>query len=268
MLAPAKSSDRPQAVKQHSDDARFLDRLRLLLTHGVGFTTLRFIAAALCPQFRMRYPVDWMADAEFNSYLRRVGESAPLKSIGAGRHWMIHQLLRLTEAVPGDTAECGVFRGATSYLIARFASRSVPPKTHHLFDSFEGLSIPDVKDGPLWRAGDFAADAGTVMGMLAQFSNVQAHAGWIPQRFDDVANLSFSFVHIDVDLHAPTRDSIEFFYPRLSPGAVLVCDDYGMGTCPGATEAVNTFLAGKPEKMIALTDGGGFFIKGTTTSLG
>jgi hypothetical protein len=104
------------------------------------------------------------------------------------------------------------------------------------------------------------------MKFLARFANVQVYRGWIPQRFGEVAARRFSFVHIDVDLYEPTRDSIEFFYPRLAPGAVLVCDDYGIVTCPGATKAIEDFLRDKPEKMLALTDGGGFFIKGVATS--
>ena len=114
--------------------SKMLDRLRLLLTHGIRFTMLRFIAAVLSPKFRMRYPAEWMADENFNGYLRLVGEAAPLKSIGASRHWMLYQLLRLTENVPGDTAECGVYRGAGSYLIAAFVERARGAKAHHLFN--------------------------------------------------------------------------------------------------------------------------------------
>jgi len=243
-----------------------LDRLRLLLTHGIRFTMLRFIAAALSPKFRMRYPAEWMADENFNAYLRLVGEAAPLKSIGASRHWMLYQLLRLTENVPGDTAECGVYRGAGSYLIAAFVERARGAKAHHLFDSFEGLSAPQGGDGPLWRQGDLSAAADSAMQLLARFSHVQCHPGWIPSRFPEVAGHSFSFVHIDVDLYEPTRDSIAFFYPRLAPGAVVLCDDFGMPTCPGATKAIEEFLRDKPEKMLFLPDSGGFFVKGVTTA--
>ena len=41
-----------------------------------------------------------------------------------------------------------------------------------------------------------------------------------------------------------------------------LCDDYGGTTCPEATEVIDGFLAGKPEKMISLDAGGGFLIKG------
>lgn len=73
-------------------------------------------------------------------------------------------------------------------------------------------------------------------------------------------------MHIDVDLHAPTRDSLAFFYDRMSPGGIIVCDDFGSSLCPGATKAVNDLLADKPEKMLSLCSGGGFFIRRTPTA--
>ena len=80
-----------------------------------------------------------------------------------------------------------------------------------------------------------------------------------------MAAKQFSFVHVDVDLEQPTRDSIEFFYDRLTIGAIFLCDDYACTTCPGATAVIDEYLKAKPEKMIRLPGGGGFFIKGTKT---
>ena len=33
---------------------------------------------------------------------------------------------------------------------------------------------------------------------LSAFENISIHKGWIPERFPDVANRRFAFVHIDV----------------------------------------------------------------------
>jgi hypothetical protein len=53
----------------------------------------------------------------------------------------------------------------------------------------------------------------------------------------------------------------------MSPGGIILCDDYGFTSCPGATKSIDEFLNDKPEKMISLADGGGFMIKGVQTSL-
>lgn len=240
------------------------NKIRFARNAGYRFTALRIIAAALCPEFHMRYnSLDWMADESFNRYLRFVEKPG---SINSGRRWMVYQLLRLTEDAPGDTAECGAYRGASSYLICSFIERSPPPKTHHVFDSFEGLSQPTALDGMNWYEHDLRVDVVDAQKILARFRNVKFYKGWIPERFPEIADRSFSFVHIDVDLYEPTRDSMAFFYSRLSEGGIILCDDYGTVTCPGATKAVDEFLRDKPEKMVALSDGGGFMIKGVHTS--
>lgn len=231
----------------------------------INFYVLVALGRLLVPRYRFKWPqLEWWRDVAFSRYLARYGE---LRKMNTDRRWMLYQLLRLTEAVPGDTAECGVFRGASSYLICKAnQSRTDFQRWHFIFDSFEGLSPPRHHDGSHWREGDFAVGADTVRRNLAEFQLVSLHPGWIPARFGDVADRRFSFVHVDVDLEQPTRDSIAFFYPRLEVGGILLCDDYGCTTCPGATLAVDDFLADKPEKMLSLCCGGGFLVKGCVTS--
>lgn len=226
---------------------------------GRRLSVLKSVADRLIPDYRLTWPqMDWWRDEGFNAYLDRFGER---RGFNTHRRWAMSQLLRLLGSVPGDSAECGVFEGASSWLIC--SAFQGTGRIHHLFDSFEGLSGPGAGDGDYWRAGDMAAGEDLVAENLRPFSDmIRFHKGWIPDRFDAVKDAAFAFVHVDVDLRQPTFDSIAFFYPRLSPGAILLCDDYGFTSCPGATEAVDSFLADKPEKMIALDAGGGFFIKG------
>jgi hypothetical protein len=111
-----------------------------------------------------------------------------------------------------------------------------------------------------------ACDLTTVRANLAEFRNVSLNKGWIPTIFRSVPTTSFAFVHIDVDLYEPTKDSIEFFYPLMNPGGVIVCDDYGFTTCPGATKAIEEYLSDKDEKMMSLASGGGFLLKKCRTA--
>lgn len=185
----------------------------------------------------------------------------------ADRKFVLWSMVRSTRDLPGDTAECGVLDGASSYLVCS-ARRDCGPFLHHAFDSFEGLSPPEAEDQPnspmafRWSSGDLAVSIEEAMDKLGRFDNIRYHKGWIPSRFDEVAQLRFSFVHVDVDLYQPTRDSIEFFYPRLVPGGILLCDDYGYHTCPGARKAFDDFVANVPERsVIHLPTGQGFIVK-------
>jgi O-methyltransferase len=228
------------------------------------FNVLRKAGRWILPRYRFKWPqVDWWEDEAFNEYLKRFDE---LDGMNTDRRWMTYQLTRLTAFVPGDTAECGVFQGAGSYLICRTnVQNTIYRRTHFLFDSFEGLSQPTILDGGHWKKGDLACGEDVVRENLSQFNNISFHKGWIPDRFLDVRDNRFAFVHIDVDLAQPTFDSMQFFYPRMNDGGIILCDDYGFNSCPGATKTVDDFLKDKPEKMLALCCGGGFMIKGLKT---
>lgn len=223
---------------------------------------LRGLSRTLIPNYRFFWPqMDWWADPWFNQYLERFGE---VDGFNTQRRWMVYQLLRICEAIEGDTAECGAYEGAGSYLIC--AMRGSMRKTHHVFDSFEGLSTPSKKDGVYWQPGAMARGEDIVSNNLRDFDNVVLYRGWIPERFGLVADRKFSFVHIDVDLYEPTKASLEFFYPRLALGGIILCDDYAFSTCPGATQACDEFTSGLAESFIALDCGGGFLIKGRETT--
>lgn len=206
----------------------------------------------LQPEYRT---LDWAGDAWFVNFLERFGLSG---NPHAGNRWNLYQFARSAAAIPGDTAECGVFQGAGSYLIC--SATSAPTRTHYAFDSFAGLSTPSKADGTYWRRGDLMSTIEVAQKHLQGF-NVSWHPGWIPDRFKDVKDVRFAFVHIDVDLEEPTRASLEFFYPRLNPGGILLCDDYGFEACAGVTRAMNEFFANTPERLVGLASGAGFIIK-------
>ncbi len=228
------------------------------------FEVMKHIANTIFPTYRFKWPqMDWWNNQDFTHYLKKFDEH---KGMNTDRRWVLSQLMRLTHNVAGDTAECGAYLGAGSYLICQFNTlHSNNERQHFIFDSFEGLSEPGTNDNHHWSKGDLSAPEEAVRKALADFPNITYLKGWIPSRFAEVENRKFSFIHIDVDLHEPTRECIAFFYPRMNPGGIILCDDYGFSSCPGATKAIDEFLENKPEKMISLCSGGGFMIKGCLT---
>jgi O-methyltransferase len=229
------------------------------------FEVMKRIGKWILPQYRFKWPqMAWWQDRQFNDYLKRFDE---IDGMNTDRRWMLYQLIRLVGEIPGDTSECGVYKGAGSYLICQFNREDKELfRTHFMFDSFEGISAPTKFDGSYWREGDLSCGMDVVKENLGEFENISIHKGWIPERFSDIEDKRFAFVHVDVDLYEPTRDSIHFFYPRMNQGGIILCDDYGFTSCPGATRAIDEFLADKPEKMISLSCGGGFLIKGIQTT--
>jgi O-methyltransferase len=216
------------------------------------------LTTAVYPKYKFsEFARLFLDDEEFIAYYRRFMDPGNWHSLD--RKYTLDQLLKLTLEIEGDAAECGVYRGASSYLICR----AIRPygKCNHLFDSFQGLSAPTEMDGAYWRAGALRATEVEVRDNLREFGNFAIHAGWIPSRFEEVTARRFSFVHIDVDLYEPTLDSVTFFYERLTPGAIMLFDDYGFRTCPGAKLAVDEFLRERPELTVMLPTGQAFIVK-------
>jgi predicted O-methyltransferase YrrM len=205
----------------------------------------------------------WLEDAEF----LEAWHAFPARDVPThDRKFVLYSLARSVAMLAGDTAECGVLAGASSHLMC--TAMAQPGRVHHVFDSFAGLSEPSAEDVPRsdhtfrWQKHDLALPLEAVQRNLARFPAIEYHAGWIPARFADVADARFAFVHVDVDLYQPTLDSLEFFYPRLVPGGILLCDDYGSTACPGARRAFDEMIADRPEKRVVhLPTGQGLIIK-------
>jgi len=182
------------------------------------------------------------------------------------RKFVLYHLSKACKHLEANTAECGVYKGASSYLILK-AMQNSKQRTHFVFDSFEGLSVPEKNDKPdnlysfHWKENDLSIAEEIVHKNLIEFQHVILLKGWIPTRFDEVKENKFCFVHIDVDLYQPTYDSFAFFYERTVKDGMIVCDDYGFESCPGARKAMDDFFKDKPEHIIHLSTGQSFVIK-------
>lgn len=223
------------------------------------FELLGKIARRLYPRYKLSdYGRMYLYDEAFIKRYERLMENDNYFSLD--RKYMLDQLMGLTAAVPGNTAECGVYQGASSrFICERTAGQE---RVHRICDSFEGLSSIESIDGRYWSQGKFANSEENVRRNLTDFDFVTFHKGWIPECFRGLEEDRFAFVHIDVDLYQPTLDSFRFFYPRMNRGGVMLCDDSGcILTCPGARKAVDEFFSDKPEPVIEVPTGQSFVIK-------
>lgn len=213
-------------------------------------------------------------DGEFTSLYLLAQEKTRMVSsdnlLRRQRHHTLVQLLRqgIRRGTQGNVAECGCWRGLSSYQIAAILKKNGFSEKFYIFDSFEGLSafgdedltgagLPDEET----RRKEFSCNEEIVKGNLGEFSFIELKKGWIPDRFTEVSDKQFSFVHIDVDLYQPIRDALLFFYPRVVPGGIIVLDDYGCLAFPGAKQAVDEFMAGKNDFFLHLPSGSAFIVK-------
>ena len=62
-------------------------------------------------------------------------------------------------------------------------------------------------------------------------------------------------------LAVSSAQTLRFFFERLQPGGLLVCDDYGSFLCPGARRAMDEYFADRPEPIVELPTQQAFVIK-------
>jgi O-methyltransferase len=192
----------------------------------------------------------WRSDPALRGLLGSVSSRTLVDPV---RLYMLLQLSRQCRTLEGDVAEIGVYKGGTARLLAdSFKSTG---KDIHLFDTFSGMPPTDASRD--WhRGGDFSDTSLQAVGdYLAGLEGVRLHQGLFPETAGPILNSMFCFVHIDVDIYRSVLDCCGFFYPRMVRSGVMVFDDYGFLTCPGARLAVDEFFAGKPESPCYLPTG-------------
>lgn len=212
-----------------------------------------------CPPNRYLTLARWL-DPEFQQRYEKIRSAT---GVTDDRCYMLEMFARHCAHLAGDFAECGVWRGGTAMLLADvLREERVSERRLHLFDTFQGMPKSANEDPSGHREGDFFTSLGEVKALLTPFANVVFHPGEIPDTFDPVADRQFALIHVDVDLYKSTRDCLEFFYPRLVPGGILVCDDYGFPLYEkSARLAVDEFFKDKLENAISLRSGQCFCIK-------
>lgn len=161
--------------------------------------------------------------------------------------FVIHSIARAQTKVPGDFAEVGVFTGGS----ARMICEAKGDKHLRLFDTFAGLPEGREIDGAGMRPGMYACSQAAVARHLDRFPNISYYPGIFPDSVhgnEEVENARFALAHFDVDLYEGTLGCLEFFYPRMNPGGVLMTHDYSV--LAGVKQAFDEFFADKPEGPI------------------
>ena len=222
-------------------------------------------------RFRYHEQVTWWRDRSWAAPYRRFLQGDAVfgrdeNRILDRRFFAIQAALSVAD-LPGSTAECGVRRGTGSALICQALRETYGSNNGHFaFDSFEGLPEPTeadrMKNGRhKWKKGKLRTELEIARDLLAEFPFCQVVKGWIPETLTVAANYRFRFVHIDVDLHRPTWDSLAFFYPRMAAGGIFLLDDHGFANCPGARQAAEAFFADKPERIVEVPTGQALVVK-------
>jgi O-methyltransferase len=205
----------------------------------------------------------WFHDTHIANLVRELDAARSTTLVSSERLWTIKWAFLQTQSIPGEIWEAGVYRGGVARLIRTLMIEhgGADDRRLRLFDSFVGL--PEGRAGIDFHGrGEFCdTSLPEVRALVGDDAFIEYRAGWIPDTFSGLDHSLIRLAHVDVDLHDATRDCLAYIYPRLAVGGIIVLDDYGFVSCPGARKAVDDFFSDKPDLPLVLPSGQAFVVR-------
>ncbi len=179
--------------------------------------------------------------------------------------WRLHVLCwcaRTGLRRDGDFVECGVFRGFSSAVAARCLEFAGIGKDWYLYDTFTGIPedqlAPGNQNPGVYQAADLYEDC---VRRFAPYPNIRVIRGTVPEVLKRNAPKTIAFLHLDMNSADAEDGALRFFYERLSPGAMVLFDDYGWRVYREQKLVADEFMAEVGGQIVELPTGQGLYIR-------
>lgn len=180
------------------------------------------------------------------------------------RLFELWNLIDNVKNVEGAILEVGVWRGGSGSLMASKAKMLGIECNVYLCDTYEGIVKASTKDNT-YKGGELSNTSVDYVERITKkldLNNVKILKGIFPdQTVDMVTDNNFRIIHIDVDVYESAKDIFEWGLKRLSPGGIIIFDDYGFPHCKGITDYVNEIRNNVNLFFIHNLNGHAIFIK-------
>tara|TARA_Y100001938_G_C8092412_1_gene435857 strand:+ start:2420 stop:3157 length:738 start_codon:yes stop_codon:yes gene_type:complete len=218
-----------------------------------------------------RYFHPWMYYPEF-SELTALTRWATENDKGTGStlltHSKLYNLIKSAKTclnVDGSFWECGVYEGGSASVLAGVLAEE--NRSLYLFDTFEGIPVSEPENQDSHPVGAYSTSSIPRLKSMFEtkypdvYERVSFIQGSIPDTFESFENEQIAFAHIDVDQYSSVKSCLEFIWPRISVGGMVVLDDYGDKDCRGALSATEEFCNINDLHVIYCLEGQGILIK-------
>jgi O-methyltransferase len=163
--------------------------------------------------------------------------------------------------IGGDFVECGVYKGFCSAFLADYLNFSAVAKSYYLYDTFAG--IPEDFDS---ESNDHPslAEPGlyeSVRDRFASYPNVHVVRGVVPETLHEIGPEKIAFLHLDMNSSKSEIAALEVLFERVSPGGIIVFDDYGWSAYRAQQIAEDKFVQDRGYRILELPTGQGLLFK-------
>jgi len=186
------------------------------------------------------------------------------------RHWNVSYAVRFALKFSNTSefnfVECGVADGVSSFfLLSEVDSRKdlFDKCSLHLYDSWDAMKSEHLLNSERDHEGRYKElDIERTKRNLSKFKTLTTfHKGYIPKSLLEKPNSpdSICYLHIDLNSSKATLGALEFFYPRLVKGGVILFDDYAGIGYEDTKETVDKFFSDKPGLLQKIPTGQGLY---------
>ncbi len=185
-------------------------------------------------------------------------------------YWRIHVLCwaaNHVKNIPGDFVDCGVNTGIFSRAVINYIDFNSTGKTYYLLDTFSGLDPAYSSEAELsqelnqkyTRYKDTLYDQ--VCNTFKAF-NVNIIKGAVPGTLPQVSAQKVAYLSVDMNCVKPEVDTLNFFWDKMSPGGIIILDDYGYGNVTNDQKrAHDEFAHSKGVEVLSLPTCQGIIMK-------
>lgn len=184
--------------------------------------------------------------------------------------WRIHVLCWAAQhaiRIGGDFVECGVHTGIGSRAVTNFVDFEKQNATFYLLDTFEGLDSKYSTIKEMERNKKMGYDKrgdiyDQVKETFKKYQNVKIIKGVVPETLAQVGSELISYLSLDMNCVGPEIDALEYFWPKMKSGGIIILDDYGYANSTNdQKEAHDKFAASKGVTILSLPTCQGIIIK-------
>lgn len=167
--------------------------------------------------------------------------------------------------IEGDFVECGVNLGGLSRGIVQYVDFNASNKKFYLFDTYCGLSATHITKGEEELFAHHNAIYKDCFEQTTQtfkdYPNVQLVRGTVPESLSTVAIDKVAYLSLDMNCTIPEVEALRYFWDKLSPGAIVVLDDYGWEPHRLQKQGIDALLKEKGVSVLTIPTGQGLLIK-------
>jgi hypothetical protein len=196
-------------------------------------------------------------DATFKSLLKASGNR-----IDPQRAYVLLNTLEACLPLDGQVCECGVYKGASAYLLASLLARRSPTKELWLYDTFSGTPAGTIND-PIERRGLYNDTSEDFVRKHLKDLPIRINIipGLLPESLKANKPEPLCFAHLHLNLYQSTSETLAALWNLLNPQGMVLVEDYGIRNCDGVLKATEEFCSSKSLARLILPTGQALILK-------